>query len=44
MKERDTDDQKLAAAKKAEKDAEAEYKQVHESTNVQKMAIAASNK
>jgi len=34
----------LAASKKAEKDAEAEYKQVHENTNEQKMAIAASNK
>lgn len=44
MKERDSDEQKLAQGRKAEKEAEAEYKAVHEQSNDQKMIIAANAK
>jgi len=42
MKNKDIDEQRLAEAKLKSKQAEAEYKKVHEQTNDQKMAIAAA--
>lgn len=42
MKNKDIDEQRLAEAKAKSKQAEADYKKVHEQTNEQKMAIAAA--